>query len=163
IDVDDTFKNGAFGQTTINTGTGKDSVLVFATKGDLTINGQNGQDLVSVGALGISDILGNVLITNTSSRTALGVGDSFDRLGHVVILDHVLGPRDLGLLGTISSFGVGTIQYVANDVSSVTLAGSQFNDAFFVRSTPPSGVPVILNGDTGGDEFIVGSVDNKLD
>jgi hypothetical protein len=65
-------------------------------------------------------------------------------------------------VGTISGLAQGLIQYNNNDVSSVTLTGSDFADTFVVRSTPLAGIPVTINGAGGDDMFIVGSAVDTL-
>lgn len=170
--VDGTFATSAGNVTTIDAGLGADTVNVLRTGGQLTVNGQNGQDTVNVGAsagsiFGTANIKGKVFVTNTGSRTALNVSDSraaipFNGTGHAVTLDHTAGTSGLG---TVSGLADANIQYVNNDVRSVTLTGSDFADAFFVRSTPTSGisVPVTINGLGGGDFFSIGSTGNTLD
>src|SRR5262249_2345711 len=66
--------------------------------------------------------------------------------GHAVTLAHPAAPA--GNTGTISGLAPALIQYISNDVHSVTLTGSNFNDTFFVRS-PPGLFPVTVNGGFG--------------
>jgi hypothetical protein len=152
--------------TTINSGTGIDTVNVRGTTGKLTINGQNGSDRVTIGSsdLGTKTIHGNVFVTNTVSRSALEVTDAPGTVGHNnVVLDHVLGPREFGILGNITGLAPATIQYVANDVNAVRLTGSTKDDTFFVHSTPNSGIPVSVFGRDGNDLAVVGSAAGSLD
>jgi hypothetical protein len=164
--IDDTFKNAVGSTTVVNTGAGRDSVSVKGTTGQLFLNGQSGQDSVFVGsAFGTANIKGNVFLTNVGSRTDLTVSDfnvslALNGVGRAVTLDHASTPG--GNTGTITGLAPALVQYTSNDVRSVTLTGSNFADAFFVRSTPGAFIPVTVNGGFGNDTLVVGSAANTL-
>ncbi len=71
-------------QTTLNTGTGDDTVNVFATgTNTLNIHGQSGSDTVTLGAsssapLGMQGLNGTINVDNSGGSTALTLDDSED-------------------------------------------------------------------------------------
>jgi hypothetical protein len=166
VTIDDTFKNPVGHSTVVNTGAGKDTVNVSGTTGDLTLNGQSGLDSVFIGGVfGTAAVKGNVFLTNKGQRTDLTVSDFslavvFNGTGHTVTLDHA--PLNGVNVGTIANLAPALIQYVSNDVHSVTLTGSKFDDTFFVHSTPGIFIPVTVNGGFGNDTLVVGSTANTL-
>jgi hypothetical protein len=69
--IGNTPSNGQFPlSTTLNSGSGADTVRVLATSGPLNINGVDGLDTVTIGdpVLGVQNILGAVSVTNPATR-----------------------------------------------------------------------------------------------
>jgi hypothetical protein len=156
--VEDTFKNSSFGSTTIDSGTGFDIVQVHGSTGNLTINGQNGRDLVSLSTgnfpFGTAQhIHGNVTITNTFSFTNLSVNDASDTIGRTVVLS-ASPTAGQGFINGLTAGGI--VSYNLNDVSALTINGGSGSDHFFIQSTAgPARIQV--NGLDGNDVFTVSS------
>jgi hypothetical protein len=152
--VEDTFKNFGFQQTTIDSGTGFDIVQVHGSTGNLTINGQNSHDLVSLSTgnfpFGTAQhIHGNVTITNTLSFTNLSVNDASDPVGRNVVIN----ASSLG--GTISGLlAGGTVEYNAFDVANLTINGGSGADHFSIGSTFGS-ARIQVNAGGGDDTFTI--------
>ena len=88
----------SFVTTALNTGIGSDTVNVFATGNNtLNIDGQDGPDTVTLGALavvGMQNLTGTINVANTSGSTALTLDDSQDTTGQTATLadDGPIGP-----------------------------------------------------------------------
>ena len=68
--------------TTLNTGSGADTVNVAATHGPLTINGAGGLDTVNIGSGGsVRNISDKLIVTNSGGYSAVIVDDSADKTG----------------------------------------------------------------------------------
>jgi hypothetical protein len=138
--------------TTLNTGLGDDSTTVEATNagGPLTINGQAGQDTVSISFFGsVADILGDVLISNPFGFTDVTVDASADAVSH----DFTLSSS--GVDSSVVDLAPATITYVTLDVSSLTLSTSDFGSQ--VMNIDMSGGNPIPFSDTPGLTFNAGA------
>jgi hypothetical protein len=139
--------------TTLHSGTGVDTVTVWGTTGDLTIDGDNGRDSVSIGFLGnVQGVAGDVTVQNALNFTTLTVDDSADPGGRVA---SVSNSRIVGL-------APGIINYVQADLQSLTISGGTAVNTFNVLSTPSNAalaVVTTLNSGTSpaGDTINVGS------
>ncbi len=136
----------AMAVTTLNSGTGVNTVNVRATTGTLNINGQSGQDTVNVSNAGSAQgIVGLINLTNAGSYTALTVDDSATAAAKTVSLGstHLIGLAPNG------------IYWVENDVRSVTVRGGTGGDTFTVVDTPTNGYPATMTLHAGGGNDVV--------
>jgi hypothetical protein len=154
--VENTFQNSSFGVTTIDSGTGFDIVRVHGSTGRLTINGQNGRDIVSLSTgsfpFGTAQhIHGDVFVTNTFSFTNLSVNDASDPVGRTVVLSASPTAGE-GFITGLTAGGI--VSYNLSDVSALTINGGSGADHFFINSTAgPARIQV--NGLDGNDLFTV--------
>lgn len=133
---------------TLNTGTGSDTVTVQGTSNTLNVNGQNGADTVTIGNAGsVQGINGVVNITNAFAFTSIIVDDSADGTARTATINNT------GITGLAPA----AINYVQNDVNSLTVNGGTGGNTFTVAATPSIGhtVPTVLNSGTGADTVAV--------
>ncbi|MGP0062328.1 MAG: beta strand repeat-containing protein [Isosphaeraceae bacterium] len=147
----------AHGPTTLDTGTGADTVDAFASSAaTLTINGQAGTDTVTLGALtgvGMDNLMGNVTVTNAAGTTALTLDDSQDMgiPGETVTL------TNNGTTGTEQGQSPGTVTYTNSELSSLTVDNGTGGYSVTVTGIPPA-VPTLINTGSGNDLVtVVGS------
>jgi hypothetical protein len=161
FEVDDRGRPPTSYQLILNTGSGSDFVRVLASESPLTINGQNGSDLVNVSsdifpAGTMQNILADVTVTNKFAFTQLTLNDAANPAGLFAQIDM---PNDS--LVKVSGLAQGNIFYNPADVSRVNINGSNSADTFLVSAV--AGGPVQINALGGDDRFIVGSASNLLD
>ena len=146
----------SFVTTDLNTGTGADTVDVFATGSNtLNINGQDGLDTVTLGALagvGMQNLSGTINVSNTLDFTALTLDDSDDLIGQDVSLS------DNGVNGSVTGLSPATINYTDFDISGLTILGGSGGNFFTVDGTLtnadfPSTLTT-LNKGTGGPNTV---------
>jgi Ca2+-binding RTX toxin-like protein len=101
-----------------------------------------GDDTVNVGNAGsLSGIQGNLAIADPTRFVTLVVDDSADSTAHTNVAISNTG---------ISGLCVGTIGYQQNDLSALTITGSQGGSTYNVQSTPFNGqFPLAVTLDTG--------------
>jgi hypothetical protein len=141
--------------TTLNSGSGADTVTVQATTGALTINGQNGADTVTIGNAGtVQGVMGAVTVTNIFGLTALTVDDSADAGARIARITNA----------AITGLAPAAINYVAADLSSLTINGGTGGNTFTVASTPSNafGLSTTLNSGTGADTVTVQTTTGPL-
>jgi hypothetical protein len=145
--------------TTINAGTGTNTVNVLATGAGSTLNihGQGGDDSVNLGNNGdVSGILGTVFVDNTTGQTALTIDASNDPNSHPDIL--LRGTSLTGLTGGAVNYnpdGLSTLVIDTNGTLDQTLnidfsAGNPIPAAgapglVFNAGDPAPGVSHVLN------------------
>ena len=143
-------------ETDLNTGTGADTVDVFAT-GDntLSINGQDGLDTVTLGALagvGMQNLGGIISVTNTAGSSALTLDDSEDLIGQTATIS------DNGTTGTVNGLSPATINYTDAGISSLTVLGGSGGNTFNVdgdlTNTNFPATPTTLNKGAGGPNSV---------
>ncbi len=142
--------------TTLNSGTGADDVNVEATTGPLTVEGQNGADTVTIGDAGsVQQIAAPVTVSNQNNFTELEVDDSADAGARAATVG----------AASITGLAPAPINYVANDLSALTIDGGTAGNAFTVTNTPNgAGTPTTtLNSGTGADRVTVQATDGPLD
>ena len=181
--VNDTPDNLVHPVTTLNTGTGVDTVNVRGTTGPLAVNGQNGRDTVNVGAGGsVQNIKGTLNIRNSASFSAINMDNSLDPVGRGVLL----AANNTSGEGSVLGLAPADILYRTFDVSTLTINGGTGADTFNVNSTaanvsgPAATVlnagggadainvrstsgPISVNAGPGNDAVTVGSLANTLD
>ncbi|MFI5460191.1 MAG: beta strand repeat-containing protein, partial [Isosphaerales bacterium] len=170
----------AFYPTTLNTGLGDDTTNVFAT-GDntLDIHGQGGQDAVTLGAdpvAGMQNLFGTINVDNETGFTDLTLDDSADTTGQTALMFND------GTNGQVTGLSPATINYVDDDISSLTVDGGSGGNTFtvdgtisniflapvtttlntgfgddttFVEATAAGG-PLVVHGQAGQDAVLIG-------
>jgi len=145
---------GAF-PTEIDSGTGQDSVNVFQTTGPLTIDGQDGNDTVTVG-LGpqvgafsfpgapLEAIQGPVKVMNAHSHTDLIVDDSADPLSPAITID----PGQVAVASTV-------VAYDPSEIASLTVKGVSAGGASWTVNDTAAGASTTLDTGTGDQVNIV--------
>src|SRR5262249_14519088 len=133
--------------TTLNTGTGTNSMTVLSTTGELTINGQSGIDDVQVGNAGSAQgIRGNIDVTNARGLTSLTIDDSADRTArnNVVLTAY-----------SLSGLAPALISWAPRDIDNLTISGGSGGNTFTVRTTPPGAHgQVTINTGTGNNNTV---------
>jgi hypothetical protein len=142
--------------TVLHTGAGNDTVNVQATLGLLDINGDNGQDTVTIGSLAptvggtLANILGEVDVENSAGQTALIVDDSSDSSARQAVLN--------GYIANLAPALIAPKQ----QLSSLTVYGGKGGNTFNVLSTP-SGVPITLYAGSGNNTVHVQATSELLE
>jgi large repetitive protein len=141
--------------TTLNTGTGADSVNVFGTgTNTLNIDGQDSADTVTLGAsasapLGMQGLLGTIHVTNDAGSTALVLDDSQDTTGQTASL------TNNGTDGTVTGLAPATITYINSGISRLDVNGGSGGNTFNVNGTLVNAsvvpTPTMLNKGTGAN------------
>ena len=153
--VMDTPNGAALPTTTLDSGTGADTVNVLATSGALDIEGQNGADTVNIGNAGnVQGIMGDVSVSNQNGLTALTVDDSKDAAARVARLT----------AAALTGLSPGNINFTQLDLSSFTINGGTGGNRFTVVNTPKNGMMLTtqLNGGTGADTVTVQATSGPL-
>ena len=123
----------AFYPTALNTGTGDDTVNVFATgSNSLDIHGQAGQDTVTLGAdpmAGMQNLFGTINVDNVLGFTDLILDDTADTTGQTALLFND------GTNGQVTGLSPATINYINDDTSSLTVFGGSGGNTFTVDGT----------------------------
>jgi FG-GAP-like repeat len=145
---------GAF-PTELDSGTGQDSVNVFQTTGPLTIDGQDGNDTVTVG-LGpqvgafsfpgapLEAIQGPVKVMNAHSHTDLIVDDSADPLSPAITID----PGQVAVASTV-------VAYDPSEIASLTVKGVSAGGTSWTVNDTAAGASTTLDTGTGDQVNIV--------
>jgi hypothetical protein len=147
----------------IVSGTGPDTVNVQHTGGPLDVEGRGGVDTFNLGQAsdGTASIQGTVTIGNQTGHCTVNVNDATNPFAGIHVTLSVAGT-----LGTVSGLGVPfspfTLQYVAAEVSSLTINGGSHGNLYNVQNVP-SGVTTILHTGSGNDTINVGNAANTLD
>jgi hypothetical protein len=122
------YQSGGTSRVYLMTGTGADTINVFATSVPTSLNSRGGDDLLNVGDAGIlQGILGGLTVDNQRSNTTLKVDDSSDTTGRVVNLMTSGGGHQPW--GTLTGLAPADIVYRPNRVS-VSLLGGLGDDTF---------------------------------
>jgi len=116
----------SFVTTDLNTGTGADTVNVFATgTNTLNIDGQAGADTVTLGGLagvGMQDLNGTINVTNDTGLTNLILDDSQDTTGRNPTFSNN------GTTTTVTGLSPATITYTNAEINTLTVKyGSGLN------------------------------------
>jgi hypothetical protein len=151
---------GAAVSTTLNSGFGVDTVTVAATTNSpLTLNGQGGDDTVTLGQNGsVQAIHKAVTVTNAFDFTALTIDGGADVNPEVITLATTGSPNTVGATGTITGLAPGKITFNQIDVSTVTVNAGKGGNTITVANTflnlhPGSGT--FLNTGLGLDKVTV--------
>jgi hypothetical protein len=119
--------------TDINTGTGNNTVDVDATgTNTLNITGQGGLDTVTLGAaagVGMQNLAGTINVTNPLGITVLTLDDSEDTVGQDATI------TDNGTNGSVTGLSPATINYIDDDISSLTINGGSGGNTFTFDGT----------------------------
>jgi hypothetical protein len=142
---------------TVDTGTGGDTVAVWATPTGLTTNVTSSgtpsdNDQVTVGNAGdMQAVLGPVNVTNPGGATQLTLDDSADTTGRAVTITP----------SSVSGLSPGLIGFMASDVPVLTIAGGSGDDEITILGVP-SGVGgawlTTVNAGGGSDTIAVRGV-----
>ncbi|MGA2497783.1 MAG: FG-GAP-like repeat-containing protein, partial [Tepidisphaeraceae bacterium] len=125
----------AFAPTTLNAGTGADSVNVLGTGNNtLNIHGQAGQDTVTLGGnsappLGMQGLNGTINVDNTLGFTSLVLDDALDTAGRTALLFND------GTNGQITGLAPATVNYTNTALSGLTVHGGGGGNTFTVNGT----------------------------
>ena len=125
--------------TTLNSGTGDDTVDVQATRGALNLHGQAGSDTVDLGKAGdMSGILDPITIDNVDGLTALTLDASAATASHTFTLTGGMTQS------TFTNLSPGAITYTTSEISPLTIdtgpSGTQVMNIDFSNGNPiPSG------------------------
>jgi acrosin len=153
------------GLTWLFSGTGSDTVNVYATTSNLTIAGQSGQDYVLVGSdssyLGkgtLANIKGVVNVYNGGGSTYLYVDDGADSASRTATLSAAgltgLSPATIQWTPTASATG---------GVTFLDIYGSSAGSTYNVNDTPNLSYYTSLNTGAGGDTVNVNATTGGLE
>ncbi len=165
-----------FGGIAFYTGLGQDTVSVRRTSANLTLDGQNMIDTVTLGNAGNArQLAGTLHVTNLGAYTALTVDDSADAVTRTATLSAT----------SLSGLASAQVTWGTNDLRSLTLSGGSGGNTFTINGTPShpgflgatlnagsqsdtirvraTSRPLTVNAGAGSDTIQVGSTANKLD
>jgi hypothetical protein len=157
-----------YSNTSLNTGTGNDTVSVEATTGALSISNPGGQDSVYVGsnvsALGgnVQAIHGVVSVAGTGATT-LTVDDGGDTTGRTATLfNGILGSPIGGLIGLAPAAIEWPASSASAGVSRLNVYGGSGGNTFQVGGTSNFFSNISLNTGTGNDMVNVAQTTSAL-
>jgi hypothetical protein len=131
--------------TSLDSGSGVDTVNVQATTGRLNLTTSGGRDTVNVGLGGsVQGILGAVSVTNPPSYTALTVDDSADAIARAAILN----------TGSLTGLAPAAINFQQYDLSSLTVKGGNGGNTFTVAGVPSDGFMTTTIASGGGNDTV---------
>src|SRR5262249_464268 len=136
-------------------GIGADTVNVRATDGPLIIEGQNGDDIVTIGsANGVQDIKGTVRINNAQGSTALTVSDQGNPFGRTAVTLGTGIGGDNKVVGKITNLAPAEISYDFPRIRSLQITGGSGGNTFNVTDTVTNNTFLLftkLNSGSGND------------
>jgi hypothetical protein len=107
--------------TTVNTGSGADTVNVLGLSTLLNVNGGNGGDVVNVGNAGsLSGIAGTLNLENEPNYNTVNINDQNDSAGHTAVLDTVTRSGETSL-GRLTGLGAPVITWDYYDTTAVNI------------------------------------------
>jgi hypothetical protein len=130
--------------TTLDTGTGADTVTVLRTTTPLFITGHNSTDTVNIGGGTLANIKAFVYIDETQGKDHLTLDDSLDKTNRVVDIADGAGA------GTVNGLTPPLVSIFYNDVSDLTINGGKASDYFRLLLSPGSQTPITINGGAVG-------------
>jgi hypothetical protein len=125
--------------TTLNSGTGNDTVNVLATgNSTLDVHGQAGTDTVTLGGstsapLGMQGLAGTINVDNAGGSTDLVLDDSQDTVAQTATLSND------GTNGQVTGLSPATINYVNAGTDSLAVKGGSGGNTFTVNGTLVNG------------------------
>ena len=161
-DVENTPSSG----TTLNTGAGNDHVFISRASGPLSVLGQGGSDVVTIGHDGtVRDIAKAVDVSNSGSGyTRVTVDDSADNVARTAI---VYGQTTLGVRSTVIDglLPGGDISLRSDHVSALTIRAGAGGNTVRIHDTPFSlapGLMTMVDTGAGGDHVTVDGASGPL-
>lgn len=140
----------------LNTGRGNDTVNIFSTVQNtrLTLNSGGGRDVINVGMNGnAQEVGGSVTVNNSSNVSTINLNDSANQNTTVMFLnDTNRGTTEL------RRNGLGTIEWLAPQVSSINLTTGLGSDFLIVGDTS-RGPTLNLRSAGGEDSAQIGAED----
>jgi hypothetical protein len=159
--------------TTLNTGSGADTVNVLATNGPLAIDGQGGRDAINIGNNGRVESIGpGLTVANSGSGgySDVNIDDSkdsksTDRARTVIVYSQLVQGNSVT---TISGFPTGgDINLISGNLRSLTISAGDLGNTFRIHDTPnsltPGGVKTTVNTGAGADNVTVDGTTGRLD
>jgi hypothetical protein len=158
-------------KTTLNTGTGADTVNVLATNGPLTIDGQKGRDNVTIGNKGrVDNIAAGLTVGNSGGTSDVNIDDSkdskkTDKPRTVIVYSQLVKGNSVT---TISGFPTGgDINLISGNLASLTISAGNLGNTFRIHDTPqsntPGGVTTTINTGAGNDNVTIDGTTGRLD
>ncbi len=151
--------NNLYNNYSLNTGAGNDTVNVYSTTGQISINNPGGQDTVNVGLGSMSSINGNISAFGNGS-TSLYVSDSNDTTARTATMND----------GSVSGLGAGTGTIYWTPTSSATggviyveVDGGSGGNTFNVNNTSNLYQKTYLNTGAGNDTVNIYATTGGLD
>jgi hypothetical protein len=144
--------------TTLNSGTGDDTVGVTATgNGTLDIHGQGGADAVTLGnsatdppGLGMQGLNGTINVDGAPASVALTLDDSQDATSRTITING----------SSISGLSPATINWVTADLSSLSIQSGTAANTWNVLATTPGFTTTINTGSAGDTVNVLGTTAN---
>lgn len=154
ITVVDTPQNGLGNMSSlINSGTGLDTVNILRTRSVLSVNGQNGRDIVNVGLNGSVQGIGEKLsVNNTSDYSTINLDDSADPTSRNVRMRRIGGG-----VTEVSGLAPGLFSIRNRDLLALNINGGGGGNTFTIEDTPLLAVPGfgVTNIRTGNSHDLV--------
>jgi hypothetical protein len=140
--------------TTLDTGTGSDSITVLRTTTPLFITSANGTDNVDLGGGSLANFQGFVYLSNTLGKDHLLLDDSLDTVNRTVDIADGAGS------GTVNGLTPAKVSIFYYDVSDLTIKGGKAGD-YFRLDSPTSQTPITINAGPNPFNTLAGSNANN--
>ncbi|MFO0844823.1 MAG: LamG-like jellyroll fold domain-containing protein [Gemmataceae bacterium] len=124
----------------VNSGTGNDDVRVNSNYLPVTINGQAGRDVVTIGTpeAGTSRINSQIKVTNAGGYTTLNIDDAATTYGRLVGLSVANGKGAVTGFIPTSDYLPTDIAFDVSGIAAVNIRTGRGNDVFTIDNTPLS-------------------------
>ncbi|HZZ42239.1 MAG TPA: hypothetical protein VFE58_04835 [Tepidisphaeraceae bacterium] len=147
--------------TTLNTGTGNDTVNVLANGNNtLNINGQDGADAVTLGgapSAGMQNLNATINITNAANFTDVTLDDSQNSSARTATID------DNGTTNTITGLSPATINLTDSEIGNLTINGGTGGNGFTVNNNGPFSTTINKGAGNNNTVTVLGTnVDGTL-
>jgi hypothetical protein len=125
-------------QVVLNTGAGNDDVHVSSTTDELTVNGQGGEDNVTLGDGTTGGLASSVSVTNAAGVTSLLIDDSAGPQAQSVSM---VGDTGTGLISGFTPIkrglrGLTSISFAVRDVLEINILAGKGNNSFSFFDVP---------------------------
>jgi hypothetical protein len=140
--------------TTLDTGTGSDTITVLRTTTPLFLTAQSGTDTVDLGGGTLANFQGFVSLANTLGKDHLILDDSLDLVNRTVDITDGSGA------GTVNGLTPPKVSIFYSNVSDLTIDGGKAGDYFRLLS-PVSQTPITIHAGPNPFNTLAGSSANN--
>ena len=136
-------------QVILNTGLGADYVDITGSSSALTVNGQDGEDVLDFGNRNMQGLKNSLTITNLANHTKLFLNNQDDTERRVVTMDVVTTAS--GVFGSVKGLAPGEILYRQSDLRVLFIEGGRGGGDYTVLNTASNAMNPVTNLRAGRD------------